>query len=303
MPITTKQRERRKTQQETAGSDLAAICGLDPYKSAYDVWLSRTGKIDHDRLEVAAARNKAIQCGNLLEDPILSWATPILGPMRRNQSRVNKAAMLRSSIDAILCLSSGPTDAPDNVEAKSSGMTWVLHEEWGDTMDDFPSDAIPQRIIPQAYAGMICTGAKRCWVPTLLGGRGFRMYAVDFQQGIANELIRRNLAFIHEHVETGVPPADSRPSIEFVKALRRQPDQVREVPAEMIETWREVKRKRLEFEKLEEQIKRDILVELEGCDGGTVDGELVVTNKMQTRKAYTVPESTFAVLREFNQKR
>jgi len=298
MGITAKQLERRKTQPYTSGSDLAAVCGCDPFRSAYDVWLVRRGMVDDARLEVAHAHNRAMQMGTMLEPVILDWASQRLGKLLRNQRRVNRPAMLACHLDAITGRTEGRDDPGDTVEAKSSGMTWALSEQWGDTDDDYPTDEIPMRIVPQAYAGMICNGSRRCWVPTILGGRGFRMYLVEYRKSVADELVRRNLAFIGGHVETRIPPEDCKPSMEFVRALRRQPEQVREIPVEMVSAWRDVKRKRLELEKAEDEAKRDIWLELEGCDGGTIDGELVVTNKMQTRKAYTVAESSFAVLRE-----
>lgn len=43
MPITQKQREFRRS--HIGSSDIAAILGKDPYKTAYDVWLDKTGQL------------------------------------------------------------------------------------------------------------------------------------------------------------------------------------------------------------------------------------------------------------------
>ncbi len=41
MPITNRQRKLR--QDHIGSSDMAAILGVDPWRTAYDVWLEKTG--------------------------------------------------------------------------------------------------------------------------------------------------------------------------------------------------------------------------------------------------------------------
>ena len=58
--ITEEQRIARKN--GLGGSDIAAICGMNPYKSPYDVWLEKTRESIMDE-----PPNMNMQIGNALE--------------------------------------------------------------------------------------------------------------------------------------------------------------------------------------------------------------------------------------------
>jgi putative phage-type endonuclease len=53
------------------GSDVAALLGISPYKSKWQLWMEKTGK-----LEVAdLSTNSAVQAGTFLESGIANWAS------------------------------------------------------------------------------------------------------------------------------------------------------------------------------------------------------------------------------------
>lgn len=55
--ITDKQREQRR--RYIGGSDMAAILGVDPWKTQVDLWLEKTGRLVDEPLT-----SKAAELGN-----------------------------------------------------------------------------------------------------------------------------------------------------------------------------------------------------------------------------------------------
>src|SRR6476620_3868255 len=57
--------EYRRKQQGIGGSDVAVILGLSPYKSAFSLWLEKTGQV-----KAKPVQNEYVEWGNLLEPVI-----------------------------------------------------------------------------------------------------------------------------------------------------------------------------------------------------------------------------------------
>lgn len=52
------------------GSDVAALLGISPYKSKWQLWMEKAGKLEPEDL----SKNMAIQAGTFLESGIANWA-------------------------------------------------------------------------------------------------------------------------------------------------------------------------------------------------------------------------------------
>jgi len=105
--ITQWQKEKRRG--GIGSSDAPAIVGVDPYRSAYDVWASKVFEIDDPPASAAA------KAGLLCERAVLSWAAAELGyKLLRNQYRVcADNPVLRANLDALV------QERPEFVEAKT----------------------------------------------------------------------------------------------------------------------------------------------------------------------------------------
>ena len=51
------------------GSEVAAICGLSKWESAYTLWLRKTGQVEDKDL----SGNEAVEWGNRLEPVVTTW--------------------------------------------------------------------------------------------------------------------------------------------------------------------------------------------------------------------------------------
>lgn len=215
--ITAQQATAR--QQYAGSSDAAAIVGVDPYKSAADVFLEKTGQV------TSFEGNEHTERGNLLEPVLLTWAERKLGkPLLRDRMHVDASGLLCANFDAL-----------DGAEASIEAKTATDAAEWGEE----GSDEIPERHIVQAHMGFAVLPALRvCWVPVLLPGYrslDFRLYRVERNAQLADAIAERCREFMEKHVRLGIPPDDFRPSLEVLKRIRREPNKTVELPDALVD--------------------------------------------------------------------
>ena len=95
MPITEKQRQQRRG--FIGSSDAAAILGADSYRTAYDVWAEKTGRLAPQ----ADGDNAAAGLGNVLERSLLDMGAARLGlKIRKNVRKVHPNKIMAASLDA-----------------------------------------------------------------------------------------------------------------------------------------------------------------------------------------------------------
>ncbi len=278
--ITELQRLTRK--QFIGSSDAAAILGLDPFKSAADVFLDKTGQA------ADFEGNDATDRGTLLEPVILSWAEQQLEVvLERNVELVHPNNLLAANLDSRFSARGWL------VEAKSS----VNAEEWGEP----GTDQIPQRVIVQTHHQFVVAGPEYrvAWVPVLLPGFksfDFRMYRIDRNDELAAMVEKSGVDFMQNFVLPNVRPHDYRPSIDVLKRVRRQPNKVIEISPKIALEWQFAREERLAAQESEEKATADLLAEMGDAEGATFPGG-AITYLETTRKSYVVKESTYRTLR------
>ncbi len=251
--ITEKQLEKRKGY--VGSSDMSAILGLDPFRTSYDIYLSKVKD-----LEPEASKVEHLSLGNEFEPIIIARAERVLGKILPNQFRSAKVRGLPfgTNIDGIVVETGIP------VEAKCAGLFWPIQEKWGEP----GTDEVPHRIIIQCHVHMICTGTTLCHVPVLQWGMKSALYQVDFDNDIANSIIERAVDFWENNVIANVPPEDSIPSLDMIKRIRREPASFTDVSDELVETFLEANQNRLASEKIEKSAKANLIAGLDDCEGG-----------------------------------
>lgn len=263
-------------------SDAAAILGLDPYRSAADVYYSKVAELE-DRVSA----KPAVEMGNLLEDDVLELASASLGKLRPGVA-FERGRMLANT-DAIVL------DRPEIVEVKTTGIVGPhTSEDWGQE----GTDEVPERVVVQVHHQLFCAGPeyRRAHIATLIGGRGFGMYVVERSDELADLVSHRCEAFWQNHVEPRIPPSDSLPNIETLKAIRREPDSVVDVSDDVVAAWRNAREIRLAAEKAEAEAVSALVAALGEAEAGRSSIGLV-TYRLQQRKGYIVDPSEFRVLR------
>lgn len=278
--------ERRKA---IGASDVAAILGCSPWKSAWDVWAEKTGQLEDWE------GNEATRIGQYLENGVLDYAESKLGRLERQVRIVVPHKPIAATLDALT------TDGIP-VEAKTAGMVGPLQGEWGDSM----TDQIPEHYLCQVHAQLLCTEAEYAFLFALIGGRGIVQYQIDRSEELCEAMAVQLCDWWERHVIRGIEPSRERAAMEVVKRLRRVPGKVVVLPDDV--DWLLTTRERLKAEakdiaeRIEETDKLLLLKLKDEVDGtyaeeGVLPDGRSVTYYEQHRKGYMVEPCNFRVLR------
>ena len=279
MPINEQQLIQR--QNHIGSSDMAAILGLNPYQTAYDIWLQKTGQLDYQE------PNAAMFIGTMLEDGVLNFAENQLGPLVRNVHVEHDNGILASNIDAEVVEDGRP------VEAKTVGIMrgFTDKDQWGDG----GSDNVPDYCYIQTHVHMICAKKDLCYVPALLAGRGLLLFHVPFSQDVADVILEKAEGFWNENVLKATPPIDSQPTLDVVKRMKRTPNKEVQIDKQLILTLEEAKEAERLAKKRKDEAQAMILAAMGDAECGVADG-LKCTYFTYKRKGYTVQDSEYRTL-------
>ena len=225
--ITEAQRLERKN--SIGASDSAAILGLNPWKSALELFHEKRGDIEDADL----SGNEAVQLGNDLEPIIMQRAARML-----KAEIVTDADLLQFTLKDypfITCNLDGFYHDRKNmilVEAKYSAH--------GDNWGEVGSDQVPPQYWIQVQHQMMVTGAKTCFIVRLNPNFGitFDLYKIDYNKAACDELFISIMEFwklVKETPAGEVPEAlsNDRLSLDALKRFKRETDKGVELSADI----------------------------------------------------------------------
>lgn len=180
----------KERQKGIGGSDVAAILGMSPWRTPYQVWEEKTTPID----ETAAEDDRpALYWGRVLEAPIRQAYADKTGRTVTKPAEAfvsSKYPFMRANLDGI-------ADDGRVVEFKTSSKS----DGWGEV----GTDEIPDYYMTQVQHYLAVTGAKTADVAVLIGGNDFRIYTVEADEELQALLIERESEF-WALVESRTPP-------------------------------------------------------------------------------------------------
>lgn len=280
--ITKEQLEKRKN--HIGASDIPALFNLDRFRNAYDLWLDKTDRLEEGKqLEIAAKIE--VQLGRRLEPVTLEMAEENLGALDKKAPEASVGILLAHP-DAIVVASKIP------VEAKVEGWAGPLRKQWGEA----GTDEVPESVVLQTHAQMICTKAELSHIAALLGGRGFLMFLVPLEKELAEIIMEKANEFWTKNVQSDTPPENLAPSPDYYRYIKRKEGVTVRLDNHLILSWRQaVDIEKLAAKQTEEHLGK-IMAALKEAEIGESDyGRL--TYKKQKRKGYTVRETEYRVLR------
>ena len=276
MAITKSQLAKRKNY--IGSSDVAAIVNLDPFKSAYDVWLEKSGKLDDSKEQKETA---VMSRGNFLEPALLNFAESILGKLNRKAPEgISKelGGLIIDHPDGLVLANGEP------VEAKSQGA--YSKEVWGEVN----TDQVPDRVIIQSEVHLLCAvKAEICHIPAYLPYREFQMFMVKKDKDIIESILEAVDNFWRINIQGDIPPADSKPALAFIRRIRHIPEKTISIPANIAWDWDKARLDRLIAEKVEDKYLTDLLAAIGEAEAGIFEGGMVTLFETQ-RTIYKVPD-------------
>jgi len=189
MALTLEQKEARKS--GIGGSDAAAVVGLSPFKTPFQLYCEKRGEVPENEEETLA-----MKFGTLLEEPIVSHYCDVTGRQVRRQpmtAHTDHPFMLANIDRQILKDPRGP----GILEVKTTN-------EWSGRGIHTEND-IPDHYFIQAQHYLAVYGYDWASLAILIGGQRFVWFDVQREQAVIDELIRQEAAF-WERVQAGNPP-------------------------------------------------------------------------------------------------
>src|SRR5215467_10717948 len=278
------------------GSDAPAILGVDPYRTAGDVWAEKTG-----RLPVTAGDGDDDLSPKLLGSvigPLLVnlAAKRMLGkPVAMEVFYRHPTAPMGCSVDGI-CF-----DPAVLIEAKTTGL---LSPAFSSAYGEEGSDEVPEPVMIQIHHNLAVLDAqpdvpqiREVLVPVFIGGRGLRVYRIHRDDALVTELYDFETDWWQQYIEGDRCPPDEPPSMTTLRRMARHPETPgRPVDNTYVAEWQAAKDALKQAEKLEEFTRRLVIADLgDGEVGECALGRL--TYRAVRRAAYTVAPSVVRTLR------
>jgi putative phage-type endonuclease len=198
-----------RTTAGIGGSEAAAVMGLSPWASPYDVYLVKR------REAPPVEETGPMRWGNILQGPVIQEYASQTGRTARTFDnelvKDPKHEWMFASPDGI---------AGDRlIEAKTAR----TREGWGEP----GTDQVPDGYVLQVQHLMVVTALPVADIPVLFGGSDFAIYTVQADPEIQQYVVDAEHDFWFDHVRRGIPPAavtleDARRRFKFARALEVQ---------------------------------------------------------------------------------
>lgn len=268
--LTDKQRELRRNY--LGASDLPAIFGMSPWRTAEDVRLIKSKQADEP------PGNLSTEAGIYLEPAVRQWAQDKLGPLTEPDTYIHPNGFMCANLDA-------ETADRKPVEIKTSGIVGPIQGNWG---SEGTAD-IPDMYYVQVMCQIACMGNKpdMGYLVALLGGRGFVKYEIQRDDALINAIEAKAEQFWKVHVIGGEPAPKSLATMDVLKRVRREAGLVMPLAADIWDQFDEARRARLIAESAEEDAKRRVLGLIGAGEAISVNDQIVATFKANAKGART----------------
>ena len=236
------------------GSDAAAVLGLSKWKTAYDVFLDKTGQSE------PTPDNDAMLWGRLLEPVIRQQYAD------RTGREVAMPSMLTMADKPYIVANVDGLCADRVLEIKTARTS----KDWGEE----GTDEVPMQYFLQCQHYLMVTGKPVADVAVLIGSADFRIYTVEANEKLFGVMQTAYAEFWNNHVLTGNPP-EAVSYADAVARYKQSNGQSIEATPEIVaalDALADASERVKEAEKLEEDLKGKIMTFMGENETLTVDG-------------------------------
>lgn len=278
-------------QSGIGGSDIAAILGVSPYATAYDVFQSKTQPLNADAmsefaywgtvLEDTVAREFAKRSGLKVQNVNFMMRHPVHTFAVANIDR----AIVNRDIAGNVRYKDGKLTTDQIVEIKTASE--YVGKNWGNE----DSDEVPDQYQCQAQWYMGVTDTQVCHMAVLIGGNKYRQYKIERNQDLIDVLFETAHDFWHNNVLAGVEPDATTLQNAKDKYPRHDPDTTLDVEldseaAKAFEHYESLKAQEKELKAAITAAQTDLICQIQNNETLAIDGEVVATYKTQVSNRF-----------------
>ncbi len=256
------------------GSDAAVIAGLSPWKTAYQLWLEKTGREQSPDL----SGNERVYWGQILEEIVAREYQQRTGNKVRRANKLFKHPyypFLGAHIDRDIVKSAGI------LEVKTTGR----RDNWGEP----GTDEIPDYYMAQVQHYMGIVGATWADIAVLFSGQEMAVYSVLHDDEFIEALFKLERRFWEENVLGDTPPTPSSSEEASQMWASTRPGVVNgnALALSTAERLYEVKQQIKEYESEKDRLELELKKQMEDIgDTLMVDGKKIATWKTQTARRF-----------------
>lgn len=183
-------------------SDAAAAIGLNPYRTAVELWQEKRG------LAPSFEGNEATRWGTLLEPAVRQEYAERTGRVVRLPTETLK----HPRFEFLVCHPDGVTDDQRLYEGKTARYP----DGWGEP----GTDQVPEHYLIQVQHALMITALPVADIAVLIGGQDFRLYEIPADAEL-QESIREAECEFWSHVTSGIRPQIDYTAPGVIAVLRK----------------------------------------------------------------------------------
>lgn len=261
--------------QGIGGSDIAAIIGVSKFKTALEVYLSKT-------TEQPEQQGEHLYWGHALENPIIDRFVQDTGANVIRQPEMRRHPQHQWAIanaDALIVDGAGNPQAILEIKTASAYKT----QDWGSDGDNVPIEYIAQ---VQWYMEIFNVDCAH--IAVLIGGRDYRQYTIERDRELAADLLARGKEFWQNHVLKHIPPA-AQNAADVQKLFPQDDGDNQQADTETLIAYNELRSLKEQEKALKEQINQhEELLKIKIGQHATMqhNGEKLFTWKTQSSNRF-----------------
>jgi putative phage-type endonuclease len=176
--------------QGIGGSDVSVIAGINPYRSAHQLWLEKTGRVEPEE-----SQNDYTHFGTILEPIVKREFTA------RTGLKVRAKKMLLQSSEHPFMLAD-----LDGVIYENGEMCIFEAKTASAYKQDVWEEGVPPEYVMQIQHYMAVTGAKKTYIAALVGGNHFYSHEIQRDDEMIEKIIAMEAYFWEHYVIGGIEP-------------------------------------------------------------------------------------------------
>ena len=262
--------------QGIGGSDIAAILGVSKFKTALEVYLSKT-------TEQPEQQGEHLYWGHALENPIIDRFIQDTGALVIRQPEMRRHPQHQWAIanaDALITDSAGNPQAILEIKTSSA----FKSREWG--ADD--TDEVPIEYIAQVQWYMWIYDVQEAYLAALIGGNQYRQYHITRDDELIAMLAEKAQAFWQNHVIPRIPP-EPQDGEDAQKLYPHDNGDTAEADSDTLTAYAELRELKAQEKELKAQIaaKEDLLkIKIGSYSAMQANGNTLFTWKAQSSSRF-----------------
>ena len=257
------------------GSDVSIIAGVNKYKSAFQLWLEKTGQ-----MELEETDSEYAHFGTLLEPVVKKEFMQRTGKKIKARNEILQS----EEFPFMLC-------DLDGVVYEDREMCIFEAKTASAYKQDIWENGVPIEYILQVQHYMAVTGARKAYVAALVGGNHFYIHTVHRDGELINLIEAMEREFWENHVLTGIEPVPdgSEATTAYINSRYGKCNgRTIELPGEALDVicrYEDISQQMKQIEERKEALANQLKGYLGENEAGTVCGRKV-SWKQYSRKSF-----------------